>query len=407
MPPARIITNTDTIIKKKEIRMTFQQTGTGSALWSTLIRPGKVVLTALCLLAMAACDTPEAPPAPAKKVKAIQVGDISALVERSFPGRARAGQEVNLSFRVSGPLVEFPVNVGDALQQGDLIARIDPTDFESRVQSMRGRLQQAVSAKDLAAAEFKRASDIRKKNADLISASEYDRRLGDRDSTMAQVQELESALKLAEDDLAHTFMIAPFDGVIAATYVENFENVMAKRSIARMLDTDSIEVVVDIPERSISYAPYLLAATVSFEALPGVALEAAVKEIGSEASAVTRTYPVTLTMPQPEGMEIKPGMAASVKLVGKLPEQMREVGMSIPATALFSGDNARQSYVFIVNESSMTLEKREVELSLLSSTGVLVKSGLQAGDWLVVAGVHSVIEGQEVRILDATAEGAH
>ena len=387
--------------------MAYLQTGKGSALRSRLMDSGRLVLIGLCLLALAACDPPEAPPAPAKKVKAIQVGDISALVERSFPGRARAGQEVNLSFRVSGPLVEFPVNVGDALQQGDLIARIDPTDFESRVQSMRGKLQQAVSARDLAAAEFKRAADIRKKNADLISASEYDRRLGDRDSTMAQVQELESALKLAEDDLAHTFMIAPFDGVIAATYVENFENVQAKRSIARMLDTDSIEVVVDIPERSISYAPYVLSATISFEALPGVALEAAVKEIGSEASIVTRTYPVTLTMPQPDGMEIKPGMAASVKLVGKLPEQMREVGMSIPATALFSGDNARQSYVFIVNESSMTLEKREVEVSLLSSTGVLVKSGLQAGEWLVVAGVHSIVEGQEVRILDATAEGAH
>ena len=387
--------------------MTYQYTGAGSALQSALIQPGKFFLIALSLLALAACDTPEAPPAPAKKVKAIQVGDISALVERSFPGRARAGQEVNLSFRVSGPLVEFPVNVGDAVQQGDLIARIDPTDFESRVQSMRSRLQQAVSARDLAAAEFKRAADIRKKNADLISASEYDKRLGDRDSTQAQVQELESALKLAEDDLAYTFMTAPFDGVIAATYVENFENVLAKRSIARMLDTDSIEVVVDIPERTISYAPYVLSATVTFEALPGVALEAAVKEIGSEASAVTRTYPVTLTMPQPDGMEIKPGMAASAKLVGKLPEQMREVGMSIPATALFSGDNARQSYVFIVNESSMTLEKREVELSLLSSTGVLVKSGLQAGEWLVVAGVHSVVEGQEVRILDATAEGAH
>ena len=387
--------------------MAYLQTGKGSALRSRLMDSGRLVLIGLCLLALAACDPPEAPPAPAKKVKAIQVGDISALVERSFPGRARAGQEVNLSFRVSGPLVEFPVNVGDALQQGDLIARIDPTDFESRVQSMRGKLQQAVSARDLAAAEFKRAADIRKKNADLISASEYDRRLGDRDSTMAQVQELESALKLAEDDLAHTFMIAPFDGVIAATYVENFENVLAKRSIARMLDTDSIEVVVDIPERSISYAPYVLSATISFEALPGVALEAAVKEIGSEASIVTRTYPVTLTMPQPDGMEIKPGMAASVKLVGKLPEQMREVGMSIPATALFSGDNARQSYVFIVNESSMTLEKREVEVSLLSSTGVLVKSGLQAGEWLVVAGVHSIVEGQEVRILDATAEGAH
>ena len=171
------------------------------------------------------------------------------------------------------------------------------------------------------------------------------------------------------------------------------------------MDTDRIEVVVNVPERLISYAPYLLSATVSFDALADIALEAQVKEVGSEASAVTRTYPVTLIMDQPEGVEIKPGMAARARLVSQLPEQAREVGMSIPATALFSGDNADESYVFIVDESSMTLEKRQVELSLLSSTGVLVKSGLQAGDWLVIAGVHSVEEGQEVRILDAVAEG--
>ena len=80
--------------------------------------------------------------------------------------------------------------------------------------------------------------------------------------------------------------------------------------------------------------------------------------------------------------------------------------MSIPAAALLAGDSPDQSYVFVVNESSMTLEKRQVELSLPSATGVLVKSGLQAGEWLVVAGVHSVTEGQEVRILDATVEEA-
>jgi len=366
----------------------------------------KVALFSLVLVVLTGCESADAPIPQPKKVKAIQLGDASPLVERSLPGRARAAQEVNLSFRVSGPLVELPANVGDTVKEGDLIARIDPTDFESRVQASRSKLQQGIAARDLAAAEFKRAAQIREKNSDLISASEYDNRLGDKDNTLAQVLALESALKLAEDDLAHTFLTAPFDGVIAATYVENFENVLAKRTIARILDADRIEVVIDIPERLINYAPYVLSATVSFEALPNVTLEATVEEIGSEASAVTRTYPVTLIMDQPEGVAIKPGMAAKARLVSKLPEESREVGMSIPATALIGGERADETYVFIVNESDMTLEKRSVELSLLSNTGVLVKSGLQVGEWLVVAGVHSVAEGQEVRILDATLEGA-
>ena len=298
--------------------------------------------------------------------------------------------------------MELPINVGDEVSRGDLLARIDPTDFETRVATVNGELKSAVAARDLAEAEFNRAADIKKKNPQLISDSEYDQRLGRRDTTRAQVKALESALKLAEDDLTYTYLLAPYDGVIAATYVENFENVLAKRPIARLLDTDAIEVVIDVPERQIGYMPYLVSAVVTFEAAPGTELQASVKEIGSEASAVTRTYPVTLIMDRPDGVDIRPGMAASVRVTGRLPEQAREVGMSIPATALFNKGEAG-SFVYVVDESTMTLVQRPVEVSVLSEAGVLVQSGLAAGEWLVIAGVHSVSDGQQVRILDANA----
>ena len=368
------------------------------------MRTNSRLLAALAILALVACTAETPMDAPPKKVKAIKLGGVSDLAERSFPGRARAAQQSNLSFRVSGPLVELPINVGDEVTRGDLLARIDPTDFESRVAAVRGELTSAVAARDLAEAEFNRAADIKQKNPDLISDSEYDQRLGRRDTARAQVTALESALKLAQDDLAYTYLLAPYDGVISATYVENFENVLAKRPIARLLDTDAIEVVIDVPERQIGYLPYLVSATVTFDAAPGVALEAMVKEVGSEASAVTRTYPVTLIMDQPDDADIRPGMAANARVVGRLPQTAGEVGMNIPATALFNkGEDG--SFVYVVDESSMTLVQKPVEVSMLSGTGVIVKSGLSSGEWLVIAGVNSVSEGQEVRILDANAGG--
>ena len=360
------------------------------------------LIAAIISLSLTGCAKEPVPEPPPKKVKAVKLGDISDLAERSFPGRARAAQQSNLSFRVSGPLVEFPINVGDEVDKGDLLARIDPTDYESRVASVKGQLTSAIAARDLAEAEFNRAADIKKKNPDLISDSEYDQRLGRRDTSRAQVVALESALKLAEDDLSYTYLLAPYDGVVAATYVENFENVLAKRPIARLLNTDAIEVLIDVPERQIGYLPYLVSANVTFEAAPGMELEAKVKEVGSEASTVTRTYPVTLIMDQPEGENIRPGMAARVRLVGRLPEQAREIGLSIPATAIFNkGDEG--TYVYVVDESNMTLVQKPVEVGVLSDRGVLIKSGLSAGEWLVIAGVHSVSEGQQVRILDANA----
>jgi RND family efflux transporter MFP subunit len=357
----------------------------------------------LGMVFITACSEPEVTPAPPKKVKAMRVADASTLAERNFPGRARAAREANLSFRVSGPLIELGAKVGDEVKQGDVLARIDPNDFQTRVNTKRGELERGIVARDLAAAEFKRAADIRAKNPDLISASEFDQRRGARGQTQAQVMALEAALKLTQDDLVYTSLLAPYDGVIAATYVENFENVLQKAPIVRLLDTESIEVVIHFPERLIGYMPYLVSATVSFDALEEVSLVARVKEVGSEASAVTRTFPVTLIMDQPAGNPVRPGMAADVRMVGRLPEQAREVGISIPAAALFAGDDANQSYVFIVDESSMTLNKRQVEVSLPSTTGILVKSGLEVGEWLVIAGVNSVSEGQQVRIMDANA----
>jgi RND family efflux transporter MFP subunit len=359
------------------------------------------ILVAVLFSFLAGCGDPQLPDPPPRKVKAVKLGGVSDLAERSFPGRARAAQEVNLSFRVSGPLVDLPVNVGDEVTQGQLLAQIDPTDYESRVKAVRGELQSGIAARDLAQAEFQRAADIKKTNPDLISDSEYDQRLGKRDTTRAKVIALESALKLAEDDLAYTSLLAPFDGVVAAKYVENFENVLAKRPILRLLDSERIEVVIDVPERQIGYVPYLVSATVSFDALPGVELGARVKEVGNESSAVTRTYPVTLIMDQPEGQAVRPGMAASVRLVGRLPSDAREVGLSIPATALFNKGEGDGSFVFVVDESTMALEERAVEVSMLSDAGVLVKSGLETGEWLVIAGVHSLSDGQTVRILDA------
>jgi RND family efflux transporter MFP subunit len=179
--------------------------------------------------------------------------------------------------------------------------------------------------------------------------------------------------------------------------------VLQKAPIARLLDTTSIEVVIDLPERLIGYMPYLVSATVSFDALDDVSLVATVKEVGSEASAVSRTFPVTLIMDQPAGEPVKPGMAAVARMVGRLPQQAREVGINVPATALFGDGDAHQSYVFIVDENTMTLIKRPVEVSLPSTTGMLVKSGLEVGEWLVIAGVHSISEGQQVRIMDADA----
>ena len=360
------------------------------------------VLAIAGLLLIAGCENSkqEARQVEPRLVMAARVLDTSGLLERTFPGRAKASQQVNLSFRVSGPLITLPVVVGDRVKAGDVLARIDPNDFQARLDTLQGELDTAQAQAVLSQKEYERGIEIDAKGTGLISKSEVDKRRGARDRSKAQVQALTASVKLAQDNLSYTELKAPFDGTVVATYVDNFEDVLAKQPIVRLLNPTRIELDISVPESLIGYAPYVEEVSVSFDALPGKEIKAAIKEIGSEASEATRTYPVTLVMNQPEGAEILPGMAGRASIVSRPPADSALLGIEIPATAVFSGDDADKSFVWVVDEASKTLSRREVQIGKLAQFGVLIKDWLKPGEWIVVKGVHSVEEGQLVRILD-------
>jgi RND family efflux transporter MFP subunit len=143
---------------------------------------------------------------------------------------------------------------------------------------------------------------------------------------------------------------------------------------------------------------------VRFDAFKEIEIPAHVKEIGKEASQATRTYPVNLIMDQPEGVKILPGMAGIAHGAARLPETGGSGSVTVPVTAVFSSEAEEQSFVWVIDETTMTVARRPVKVDSLSDTGVSVTEGLQPGEWIATAGVHYLKEGQKVRILD-TPEG--
>ena len=363
--------------------------------------PG-LILASLFVTGCAPEPTPEKLP---PLVPAISIADEKAFTERAYPGRAKAGQEINMSFRVSGTLIELPVNIGDEIKEGDVVARIDPQDYLNALGTATGQLQAAQARAKKAAADYNRIHNVYKEDPGATSEAALDLARSVRDSSRASANSLTSAVKAAQDKVNYTTLMAPFSGVVVETYVENYETVIAKQPILRLLDPTSIEFVISVPENVINYSPYVKDVNVTFDALPGKEIPATIKEIGKEASRATRTYPVTLVMEQPEDAEILPGMAGSARITGQLPDDAREAGVPVPATAVFGGDDPSKSYVWIIDETTKTLEKREVETGRLTRYGVLVRSGLNPGDWVVSKGVHSVAEGQQIRIMESSGKG--
>jgi RND family efflux transporter MFP subunit len=356
----------------------------------------------LALLIVSGCQEEVPKKEIIRSVRAIQVSDPADFVKRWFPGQAKAVQEVDLSFRVAGPLVTFPVNVGDTVKTGEEVARIDPRDFEVELRNAQGQLDKAKAVLQKAETDYERYVRIKKRDAGAVSQALIDRSLQQVESSRAEIRSLEASVDAAGDQLSYTYLKAPFDGIVTATYVENHEDVKRKQPIVRLIDHSQIEMIVNIPESLISHADYLKTAgkvlRVRFDPFPDREIEAQIKEIGKEASQTTRTYPVTLVMDQPEEIKVLPGMAGSAASTAPPPAEQGQSQVIIPETAVFSPDG-NNTYVWVIDDQVNKVSKREVKTGKLLDSGIEVLEGIQAGDWIATAGVHYLKENQQVRIL--------
>jgi RND family efflux transporter MFP subunit len=346
---------------------------------------GPIAMLLFALSGAPGCGEEPAPEDPVRPVLSVRVGDAGTFSNRRYPGQARATQEVDMAFEVPGRLIERPVDVGSAVQQGDLMARLDPRDFEADLASAR-----ANEAK--ARADFERAEKLFE--ADVMPAAE-------REAFFRRLEVAEAELHKAEKATEDTRLVAPFAGTVAATYIENFQNVQAKQPVLRLLDTTSIEMVIDMPEQRIHSVPYVRGFKVQFDVFPDHEIEARSKEGGDEASPTTRTYPITLIMQPPEGVEIKPGMSGQAWAGVEFPEDIARSGIEVAVSALFSRPETDPdaTFVWVIDEASMTVSAREVETEGAGARGVIAR-GLEAGERIVTAGVHSLREGEKVRLTD-------
>jgi RND family efflux transporter MFP subunit len=418
------------------------------------------LLTPWLLLAcgFGGCTEPATEP-PVRPVRAMRVGDVAAIEGRWFPGRAKAAEEVNLSFRVGGELQVLPIDVGDVVKKGDVLAQLDPADFQAVLEGAEAKLAQAVAQLDamqiarpeeirrleaevseavavleLAKSDYKRAMNIQQTNSDAISEMEVTHKKAARDRSTAvldqtkeslaiarggarkediaakeaEIKSLDAEVAVARNNVKYTQLTAPFDGSISAKYVDNYQTVLPRQVVCRLLDSSKIEIVVDISESRISLASYIEDLVCVFDAFPDVQIEGVkIKEVGTEASAVTRTYPVTCLLDQPDpatGVKILPGMAGRVKGSAKLPDQVEEGGFLIPESAVFS-DDENQPFVWVIDANSMTVGLQPVTQVRLTSTGMRVK-GLSVGQLIATAGVDYLKDGQKVRMLPESGEEA-
>ncbi len=329
-----------------------------------------------------------------KYVKVLKIEAQSGLRTQSFPGMSQAVREIKLAFRVGGPLVRLPVDIGQYLKKGELIAEIDPRDYRVNVNAVKAQLNVLKAQLVESELTFNRYKNLYAQQA--AEKAVYDRVKAGYESLKAQVDATAEKLQAAENALLDTKLRAPFSGYVDTKYVENYDNVQAKDPIVSFLDCSSIEVVTGVSEELLAEGIDLIGFTCSFDAYPDKLFEAELKELGRKPQETNQTYLLTVILKDNDSKIIKPGMAASISVAFKN-RDVKQI-ICIPNTALVSM-NKDENYVYIYEAENISVKKQKVLIGKLTTGGVEIKSGLNPGQLIVTAGAAFLTNNQKVKPL--------
>ncbi len=333
------------------------------------------------------CEKPEEPAGepPIRPVKTMVVSAGKAGGVRQFPARIDSLNKADLAFRVPGKVQEILVTEGEEVDKGQLLARLDDTDY-------RIVLHDRQATFDKAQKDFQRAKKLIKEG--YISRTDYDK-------LEAAFKSAKAALEAARQDLAYTRLQAPFAGTVAKRYVEQFEEVQPNQPVLALSDTSLLKVIFDVPENIIqtirrSNKSDRVEVWASFDTLPDKRFPLQFLEVSTRADPQTQTFKVTFTMPRPEQLNVLPGMTANVTV--DLTEVQRITqGQMLPLTAV-TADAALEPIVWVVDDDD-TVHAKKVKLGEMRGARIEVLEGVKDGMRVVTAGTAYLAEGMKVRLM--------
>ncbi|MCK9396939.1 MAG: efflux RND transporter periplasmic adaptor subunit [Methylobacter sp.] len=326
-----------------------------------------------------------------RPVKVFRVGYISEGRMTPYAGEVRTRFETTLSFRVAGRIIARPVEIGDRVRNGQLLARLDNSDFQLAVQAVKAQLKSAVADRDFAGDDVTRYRELLAQK--VISSPDFDRRQTAYTTAQERVSALEAQLKQTTNQLDYTELSADRDGVITALDVEKGQVVAAGQPVVKLAQLDEKEIYFDIPEQRISEIKNHQRVEVSLWSEDERKFNAEIREISASANPASRTYRAKATLLDGQD-EAHLGMTATVWVASDKTGQI-----AVPLSAVFTAqDQPKQQKVWLVDEVSHHVKAVPVQIGIALADELTTVAGLKAGQLIVSAGVQRIKEGQTVRL---------
>lgn len=315
-----------------------------------------------------------------RPVKMITIEAASNIQDIKLPAVIQASSSADLTFKVSGQLVEFPVSSSQKVKKGDVVGKLDTRSYQNEVTS-------AQTDFDAAKQDFDRAVTLLAQDA--IAKKVHDQ----REATLKVAQtRLDNAKKALED----TVLLAPFDGIISKKHVSKRDNVQALAKIATLQTIGNAEASVQVPASLVANSRNIetLESFVILDSSPDIKMLTKFVSASTEADPQTQTFKVTYAFSPPESIVILPGMTGSIE--AKITDKNAATSSQIRVPIAAISAEGEKTFVWIIQKKSMTATRREITVGESLGQEVLVTSGLQVGDTVAGAGGQYLHEGMKV-----------
>ena len=338
-----------------------------------------------CQRAAEEAGEPEARPVRSITIERQDAGDVVVL-----SGRVAAEDETAVAFRIPGRMIERPVNVGDRVRRGQVLARLEQMNE-------RNQLLAAQAGLNAACAELVRARDALQRQQSLIgegftTRANLDTALATFRAAESQVKSAEAQVQMAQDLVGFTVLTAEFDGSVTARGAEAGEVVQGGQMILRIARAGGTDAVFEVPPQVLRAAARETPIEVNLTEDPRITATGRVREVSPQANPITGTFAVRVGLTDPP-----PGMLLGSVVSGRIKLATDQL-VVIPSSALMTSDG--NPAIWVVDRATSTVALRNISILRHEPGSVVVGEGLAPGDTVVVAGVQALRPGQKVRLLN-------
>lgn len=366
-----------------------------------------LLLTGLGLLPLAgACghEPPKEQPRTPVRVQAVAAGALAGAARYSAP--VMPGRRVDLAFKVPGYIEAIaqlrdgtgrmrPVQEGDRVRTGDVLARIRPADFTNKVDQARSQQAEADAGLVQAKQAYERASALYERKS--LTRAEFEAAKAAYDAMIARQAGAGAVVAEARNAHADASLRSPMTGVILKRLIEVGSLVGPGTPGFVLADLSSVKIHFGAPDTVFRTLALQRPVDVTTAAYPDARFHGRVTSLAPAADPGSLVFDVEVTVPNTDG-RLKPGMVASLELA----PQANAEALAVPLAAIVRSPSRPDGYSLYVAEDTggrTVARRRDVTLGPMVASGVSVTAGLRPGDRVIVSGATVIADGEAVEVL--------